>query len=209
LASSGEISLESFFITGTDTGVGKTFVTCALLREAAHQGFTAIGMKPVSAGGQDDVDQLIAASNVCAPHDLINPCGFSSPIAPHLAAASEESHISIPLLCDAYRQLSTRADIVLVEGIGGFLVPLSDKSDTGDLAVALNLPVILVVGLRLGCLNHALLTCEAIRARGLKLAAWVANVANPIDPTFSHTNENIQTLESRITAPRLTLHAVE
>lgn len=196
--------MESFFITGTDTGVGKTFVTCALLREAADQGFTAIGMKPVAAGGQGDVDQLIAASNVCAPQAWVNPYGFQAAIAPHLAAALEGHRIHIPTVCDAYHQLASLADVVLVEGVGGFLVPLSDETDTGDLAVALNLPVILVVGLRLGCLNHALLTVEAIRARGLTLAGWIAN---PIDPTMSYVQENIQMLASKIAAPQL--HALE
>lgn len=206
MASLREISLESFFITGTDTGVGKTFVTCALLRKAARQGFTAIGMKPVAAGGQGDVDQLIAASNICAPHELINPYGFSAVVSPHLAAASTGRAIHIPTLCEAYRQLTALAQIVLVEGVGGFLVPLSNDSDTGDMAVALNLPVILVVGLRLGCLNHALLTCEAIRARGLTLAGWIAN---PVDPAMNNREENIQTLKARITAPQLMHPAVE
>lgn len=197
--------MHGFFVTGTDTGVGKTFATCALLHAARRQGLRALGMKPVAAGvdaegRNDDVERLIAASSVAAPRELVNPHCFAAPVAPHIAAALEGRAIDLATIRRAYDRLSAQADLVLVEGVGGFLAPLSDRHDTGDLAVSLNLPVILVVGLRLGCLNHALLTAEAIRARGLALAGWIANA---IDPAMVCREENIAALAQRLKAPLL------
>jgi dethiobiotin synthetase len=195
----------AWFITGTDTEIGKTFIACALLHALRKQGLQAIGMKPVAAGfnaegKNEDVERLIAASAYQAPRELINPYALRAAVAPHIAAAEEGIHIELPRIVSAFEQLQTSADAVLVEGVGGFCVPLSSTCDTADLAVVLNLPVILVVGMRLGCLNHAQLTQEAIRARGLKLAGWVAN---RIDPEMSHFNENLRALDAYINAPLL------
>ncbi|MDP2809075.1 MAG: dethiobiotin synthase [Rhodocyclaceae bacterium] len=197
--------MHGYFVTGTDTGVGKTFVTCALLHAARAAGLAAVGMKPVAAGvdsqgRNEDVERLIAAGSFAAPRELVNPHCFAAPVAPHIAAAREGRAIDLTAIRDAFERLSAQADLVLVEGVGGFLVPLDGKHDTGDLAVRLNLPVILVVGLRLGCLNHALLTAEAIRARGLALSGWVAN---GIDPAMACREENIAALEERLDAPLL------
>jgi dethiobiotin synthetase len=198
-------SSPAWFITGTDTEVGKTFIACALLHALRNQGRTALGMKPVAAGldvegKNEDVEQLIAASSITAPRQLINPYAFNAAVAPHIAAAEEGITIELAQIVSAFKQLSGLADAVLVEGVGGFCVPLGPVSDTADLAVALDLPVILVVGLRLGCINHALLTEQAIAARGLKLAGWVAN---GIDPAMARVDENLATLKARISAPLL------
>ena len=198
-------SKQAYFLTGTDTEVGKTFTACALLYAARRQGFSTLGMKPVAAGVDErglneDVEQLIAASSVKAPRDLVNPCCFAAPIAPHIAANEEERMIDIDRLLAAFDQLAPQADFIIVEGVGGFRVPLDETVDTADLAQAFDLPVILVVGLRLGCLNHALLTAEAIRARGLGLAGWIAN---RIDPAMERWQENIAALESRLATPLL------
>ena len=197
-----------FFVTGTDTGVGKTLIACALLHALAGAGQRVIGMKPVAAGGtrevegliNDDVRSLRGASNIEAPLALINPYCFAPPIAPHLAAEEAGVTIELPLIARAFAQLAAVADSVIVEGVGGFCVPLNRHEDAADLAQCLGLPVILVVGLRLGCLNHALLTARAIRERGLSLAGWVAN---RIDPTMAVADENITALAERLRAPLL------
>ena len=197
-----------FFITGTDTGVGKTLVACALLRAFAARGHKVVGMKPVAAGAElmngvwinDDVEALIAASNVDAPRNQVNPYGFAPPIAPHIAASEAKKSIEIKLLAECYAALAECADIVVVEGAGGFLAPLNECATFADFACAIHVPVILVVGMRLGCLNHALLTAEAIRARGLTLAGWVAN---HIDPAMARADENVAALQQRLPAPML------
>lgn len=194
-----------FFITGTDTGVGKTLVSCALLHAARQQGRTAIGMKPVAAGTDnsgrnEDVECLNAASSFIAAAELVNPYCFAPPIAPHIAAAEAGRAIDLAVIRTAFEQLTAQADLTLVEGAGGFLVPLGESIDTADLAVHLNLPVILVVGLRLGCINHARLTAAAILERGLTLAGWVAN---SIDPALPRRVENIAALVDRLPAPLL------
>lgn len=202
------ITPRGFFITATDTGVGKTLVACALLHAFAQRGCRAIGMKPVAAGAiesnaglmNDDVALLRAASNVEAPLDIVNPYCFEPPIAPHLAADQAGITIDLAHITSAYTQLAVVADIVIVEGVGGFCVPLNSTEDTADLAQRMDLPVILVVGMRLGCLNHALLTAQAIRAHGLTLAGWVAN---RIDPEMAAAAENITTLTERLAAPLL------
>lgn len=199
---------KAYFITGTDTNVGKTLVACALLRAFAEQGMKAVGMKPVAAGCEEapsglrceDVVSLCAAGNVAAPPHLVNPYALVPPVAPHLAAAQVKVDIRLETIVDAFRQLQDMADVVVVEGVGGFAVPLNELEDTADLAQQLGLPVILVVGLRLGCLSHALLTAEAIRQRGLRLAGWVAN---QIEPDMLFLQENIVTLEHRLAAPLL------
>lgn len=196
------------FVTGTDTDTGKTLITCALLHACRRQGLAAVGMKPLAAGTvlrdgravNDDVEGIVAASGIRADRALVNPYLFSQPIAPHIAAAVENASIDPDRILDCYRQLAAQADVVIVEGVGGFRVPLRDGFDTADLASRLGLPVILVVGLRLGCINHALLTAEGIQARGLVLAGWVAN---QIDPAMRRVEENIAALDALLDAPRL------
>lgn len=197
-----------WFITGTDTGVGKTLVSVALLRSLAPQYGTVVGMKPVAAGTEmvagvmanDDVLALRAASTVAVSPQLDNPVLLPDPLSPHIAAHRAGVTIDIDHIVACYRELASVADAIVVEGAGGFHVPLSDDLTGADLAVALGLPVVLVVGLRLGCLNHALLTAEAIQARGLRLVGWVAN---RLDPSMSATQDNIAWLQHRLGVPLL------
>jgi dethiobiotin synthetase len=197
-----------FFVTGTDTGVGKTLVSCALLHAFARRNLRVVGMKPVAAGARiengrlvnDDVTALSAASTVAAPADAVNPYCFAPPVAPHIAAAEAGVVIEIDRLRKAYITLAGLADCVIVEGAGGFRVPLGRETDIADLAASLALPVVLVVGLRLGCINHALLSAEAISRVGLTLAGWVAN---RIDQHMMNVQENVETLQQRLRAPLL------
>lgn len=200
------------FVTGTDTGVGKTLVSAALLHALAAHYPRVVGMKPIAAGtdwvdgveSNEDVRALRAASTVQVPAALDNPVLLPDPLSPHLAAQRAGVRITVAQLLAAYQTLSAHADAVVVEGAGGFLVPLSDTENGADLARALALPVVLVVGLRLGCLNHALLTAQAIAAAGLTLAGWVAN---QVDPTMLAPTDNIaylqQQLHTRYQAPLL------
>jgi dethiobiotin synthetase len=193
-----------YFVTGTDTGVGKTRVSCALLHAFAAAGKTVVGMKPVAAGCENgtwaDVELLAAASNVSVGREHINPYALVPPIAPHLAANRAGVKIDLEVIRQAYLELRKRADIVILEGAGGFLVPLNDHEDSAALVQALDLPVLLVVGMRLGCINHALLTAHAVRAARLPLAGWVAN---RIDPEMAAFEENILALEPRLGCPLL------
>lgn len=228
----------NYFVTGTDTGVGKTLISCALLHGFAAQGKRVVGMKPVAAGCDDDghnedVLQLRAAGNVAVGYGQINPYCFVPAIAPHLAAQRAGVIIRFSRIATSYHELAAQADVVIVEGAGGLLVPLNEQQDSADLAKELGLPVILVVGMRLGCLNHALLTAEVLAARGLVLAGWVANVLDadgttrrceasgagaPSDRFLPQTadyasnvskaempalQQNIDTLRQRIVAPLL------
>ena len=171
-------------------------------------------MKPVAAGCEmadgvlvnEDVTAFTAASNVAAPVELMNPYRFQPAFAPHIAAELAGESISLQRIRDAYVALATSADRVVVEGAGGFLVPLNDREDFGDLARLLELPVLLVVGMRLGCLNHALLTAEAVQRRGLRLAGWVAN---QLDATMPAVEQNVQTLCKRLDAPLLGIFPFE
>jgi dethiobiotin synthetase len=196
--------MPSYFVTGTDTEIGKTVVTAGLLRAFSRAGRGAIGMKPVAAGIEDgryaDVERHRTAGNRTAPAQLANPYAFEPPIAPHIAASLAGTEIRIERIVGAHRELAALADVVVVEGAGGFMIPLNARETSADLAVALGVPVILVVGMRLGCLNHALLTQEAIRARGLAFAGWVANV---IAPGMPHLARNVETLVARLDAPLL------
>ena len=194
------------FVTGTDTEIGKTLTTSAMLHALVQRGVRACGMKPVAAGADmrdgllhnDDADQLAAAGNVSMLQSLTTPYMLKEPAAPHIAAALEGVRIeSVPILA-AYTELAAASDAVVVEGVGGFCVPLADDFDTADLARQLGLPVVLVVGLRLGCINHALLTAQAIRARGLALAGWVGNT---VDATQPHQADNLTALADRLNAP--------
>jgi len=192
------------FVAGTDTGVGKTRVTTALLRSAAEAGLRAIGMKPVAAGidlgaaANADVVSLMQASSIAAPREDVNPYSFGPPIAPHLAAAAARIAIDLDTIATAYQRLAGGADVVVVEGAGGVLVPIGARTDMLDIAARLRLPVLLVVGMRLGCLNHALLSALAIDARGLRLAGWIAN---RIDPAMLEAHANVDALARRLPAP--------
>ncbi|MGQ0442244.1 MAG: dethiobiotin synthase [Methylophilaceae bacterium] len=194
---------QAFFITGTDTGVGKTQVACQLMRQYAAQGLTVVGMKPIAAGcalvnGEwvnEDVEKLIAASNVTTSRKLMNPYCFNPAIAPHLAAAQVGVEIQIDVIQQAFHQLASLADVVIVEGAGGLLVPLNQQKTIADLVAALDIPMILVVGIKLGCINHTLLTLEAIKARQLKLYGWVAN---QIDPDMLFAQDNIATIATAL-----------
>ncbi len=195
----------AYFVTGTDTGIGKTHITCALLHATRRQGLTAVGMKPIAAGVEadgrnDDVVRLLAASSVQPPLEWVNPYCYDPFIAPHIAAREAERPIDIGVICQAFARLRALAEVVWVEGVGGFRVPLDERIDAADLARILNLPVVLVVGMRLGCLNHALLTAEAVARRGLTLAGWVAN---RIDPEMDRFEANLETLQARLSAPLL------
>jgi dethiobiotin synthetase len=197
-----------FFVTGTDTGVGKTLMTCALLGAFAARGYTCVGMKPVACGAEardgelinHDVEQIRAAGNVVAPRQNVNPYCFAPPIAPHIAAQRASTRIALGRIEESFRLLAALARVVVVEGVGGFRVPLGAGSDTAGLAVRLGLPVVLVVGMRLGCLNHALLAAEAIAARRLRLAGWIAN---HVDREMAAADENLHALQALIDAPLL------
>jgi dethiobiotin synthetase len=195
----------AYFLTGTDTEIGKTFITCALLHRARLDGLRAAGLKPVAAGTDaaglnDDVEAIRAASNVELPRAISNSYCFKPAIAPHIAAAEAQVSIEFGTIKAACNQARQQTDLLIVEGVGGFCVPLGTGCSTADLAVELDLPVILVVGMRLGCINHALLTVEAIASRKLVLAGWVAN---RIDPQMSRFDENLATLKTLIAAPLL------
>ncbi len=196
---------KAFFITGTDTGIGKTYAACKLIHDYVAQGHKVVGMKPVAAGCEfidgewvnEDVLRLTQASNVKAPHELINPYSFTAPIAPHIAAEKAGVEIEIEVIKQAFDQLAKMADIVIVEGAGGFLVPLNNRQSMADLAAALDIPLILVVGMKLGCINHALLTLEAIKARQLDLQGWIAN---QIEPGMVVYDENIAAIVQKMGA---------
>jgi dethiobiotin synthetase len=197
------------FITGTDTGVGKTLAACALIHALVDRGLAVAPMKPVAAGAivhdggwanEDTIALLRAAGRDGARIADANPVLLREPMAPHIAAARERREITLQPILDAYGRLRADASFVVVEGVGGFRVPLSDSLDTADMARAMALPVVLVVGLRLGCLNHALLTADAIRETGLTLAGWIANA---IDPAMAVREENVAALRERLGAPLL------
>jgi dethiobiotin synthetase len=196
------------FITGTDTEVGKTVVARLIVRALAATGVRVAVMKPVAAGSvmtaaglrNEDAIGLMAESNVVMPYATVNPYCLPAPLSPHLAAREVGVTIELPRLQASFAALGAAADYVIVEGAGGWFAPLNEQQFVADLAAALDLPVLLVVGLRLGCLNHALLTVAAIRQRGLILGGWIAN---HIDPGFSRVSDNIATLARHIGVPAL------
>lgn len=198
----------SCFVTGTDTEIGKTLVSSALLHALGQAGVRAAGMKPIAAGTEwqegawhnEDVDRLYAAAPLKLPRELTTPYLLREPASAHIAAALEGVRIELPRILDCYAQARRQAEAVVVEGVGGFRVPINEREDTADLAQQLGLPVVLVVGLRLGCISQALLTAEAIAARGLLLAGWVANT---VDPALGHMAANIEAIAARIAAPLL------
>jgi len=189
------------FVTGTDTGVGKTFAACVLVRAMSAQGLRVMPMKPVAAGSDEDTLALMRAAGLGKELAAeVTPLLLREAIAPHIAAAREGRRVDLAPLQRAYERLAARADFMVVEGVGGFAVPLGASLDTIDLARAFGLPLVLVVGMRLGCLNHALLTQSAILHAGLPLAGWIANA---IDPGMQAADENVEALRERIRAPLL------
>ncbi len=203
------MSPKRFFVTGTDTGVGKTLVTGALLRNAQAHGLRAVGLKPVAAGGtvvdgrfaNEDALLLQRLSSVTLDYADVNPVALEAAIAPHIAAAREGIALNAAALAARVSRIDAQGhDVLVVEGAGGWLVPLNDRETMADLATWLGYPVILVVAMRLGCLNHALLTAAAIEAAGLTLAGWVANCTTP---GMEARDENLRTLETRLPALRL------
>ncbi len=198
--------MKPLFVTGTDTGVGKTRVAGALLRAYAKRGASVAGMKPVASGcaetleglRNDDALALHAASTVRLRYDDVNPYAFAPAIAPHIAAEEDGRVIELAVLEHAYQRLALLAERVVIEGAGGWLTPLGPQITLADFAGLVDADIVLVVGLRLGCLNHALLTAQAIRASGLELAGWVGNA---IDPAFERTEANLAALRRRLAAP--------
>jgi len=198
----------SCFVTGTDTEIGKTLVASALVYLQAQRGYRVAAMKPIAAGTEwrngrwcnDDVDTLAACASVALPQQITTPYLFKAAAAPHIAASLEDVLIDRSHILSCFEQARAQSEAVVVEGVGGFCVPLNDGYDTADMAKDLNLPVILVVGMRLGCINQALLTSEAIAKRGLQLMGWVAN---RVDEQMLYAQENIQAIAQRIHAPLL------
>ena len=200
---------QSYFVIGTDTDAGKTYISCKLIKHFVAQHIATVGMKPIASGCDVDANQKLSnsdarllthASNISADDKLINPYRFLPAIAPHIAAEAVGVEMDSHVILNAFHTLSKLAEVVIVEGAGGFLVPINQSQTLADVAGLLNLPIILVVGMRLGCINHALLTVEAIKARGLVLAGWVAN---QISPDMQSFNENLTTLTRHIDAPYL------
>lgn len=197
-----------FFVTGTDTGCGKTLVTLSLMERLRREGGQVAGMKPVAAGAATTAEGLrnedaLAIQARCSrklPYELINPCCLKEAAAPHLAAATEGREIDITDIVKAAQQLRREVDHLVVEGAGGWRVPLGNQDDMASLARDLDMPVVLVVGLKLGCLNHALLSMESILASGCSLAGWVAN---SLEAEMPFEPGNIATLQKRIPAPLL------
>ena len=202
------MTMRGLFVTGTDTGVGKTLVSCALLHVARAQGLRAVGMKPVASGCEcidgawrnEDALALQAASDPRPDYGDINPFALQHPLAPELAARDAGIDVTLPPILAAHARLQARADVVVVEGVGGWAAPLATHLHQADLVRALDLPVVLVVGLRLGCLNHAYLTQAAIAADGGRFAGWIAT---GIDPDMARADDNVALLSERLRAPCL------
>ncbi|HQS82946.1 MAG TPA: dethiobiotin synthase [Thiobacillus sp.] len=199
------MSARGLFVTGTDTGVGKTRVAVALIHALRAQGLRVAAMKPVAAGHapgelNEDVAALMLATNAAVDLRDVNPYAFAAPVAPHIGAQLAGVRIELDVIAAAYLRLAATADVVVVEGAGGWRVPLNERDDMADLAQRLGLPVVLVVGLRLGCLNHALLTAESIAHRQLPWAGWVGN---HVDPAMACQAENVAALHARLPGPCL------
>ena len=198
----------SLFVTGTDTGCGKTRVSCALLEAMSQAGISAGGMKPVATGAtrtqgllmHDDVKALVAASNVAIPRRYVNPYLYTPACSPDIAAREAKTPVELAVIEEAFRSCQSRADAVIVEGVGGWCVPLGESLWIEDVARLLRLPVLLVVGVRLGCINHAVLSARAIIESGFPLLGWVANV---IDPDTYQLGAVINTISRHLDAPRL------
>jgi dethiobiotin synthetase len=192
-----------WFVTGTDTGIGKSLASATLLHALRARGLRAVGMKPLASGCErtpeglrnEDALLLQAASAPRPDYEDVNPFALPNPLAPELAAADAGIRVTLAPIEAAFARLSSQADAVVVEGVGGWAAPLAADLDQADLARALDLPVVLVVGLRLGCLNHARLTARAIQADGLRLAGWIAN---DIDPAMERADDNFALLQRRL-----------
>ncbi len=199
---------KGYFITGTDTDVGKTFVTVALMRYFKQQGNTVLGMKPVASGcvagesGLRNADALLLQEHASKQidYDVINPYAFVSPVSPHIAASESNQEVEMSVINENFQVLKEQAEIVLVEGVGGWLTPLSQSVDVADLAISFQLPVILVVAIRLGCINHARLSYAAIKASGMTCAGWIANCT---EEGMLKQQENIETIAQKIQSPLL------
>ncbi len=203
------MTAKRIFITGTDTDAGKTYAACALLNSLKQSGLTTLGIKPVASGAIQTADglrsadalALQSAATMPLPYQQINPFVFEEPIAPHLAAQHNSQKLGVKTLMQTCAPaLKQKVDCIVIEGAGGWLVPLNSQETLADFAAALDAEIILVVGMRLGCINHALLTAANIQARGLKFAGWIANC---IDPAMLCLEENIACLQKHITAPLL------
>ena len=200
--------MPGIFITGTDTEIGKTQVACAILNTLNRNNIKTVGMKPVASGAEmidnrlqnEDAIKLIEASSVKFPYEIVNPYVFNTPASPHIAARIDKQQIELDKIISCYNELESQSEFVVVEGVGGWLAPLNMEQTVTDMAQALQLPVVMVVGMRLGCLNHALLTAQRIQQSGLKFAGWIANC---VDKNFPYLEDNIKTLHERIDAPFL------
>lgn len=204
----GPRKCEGYYVTGTDTGVGKTFASVALIHAFRARGKAAVGMKPVAAGcaetsaglRNDDALALQSASEPTPAYELVNPFALPAPTAPQIAASLAGIVVSLPPMIAAYQALSAQANVVVIEGVGGWLAPFADGLEQSQLAAALDLPVILVVGLKLGCLSHARLSERAIRADGLRLAGWIGNA---VEPDFAFSIQYRALLQRELGAPCL------
>lgn len=200
--------VRGYFVTGTDTGIGKTVITLGLMQYLQDRGFAVAGMKPIASGCRptaaglrnEDAVQLQRQASIRLPYELVNPVALAAPVAPHIAARQDGVILSVATIRQSFDAMAAQADRVVVEGVGGWRVPLGERETLADLARALELPVVLVVGMRLGCLNHALLSAEAIARDGLQLAGWVANCLPPLPEALE---ENITALKTRLSAPLL------
>ena len=196
------------FITGTDTDCGKTLIASAVIHAYRRLGLRVVGMKPVASGSamhngvlvNNDVESLTSAANVELPADIVNPYIFEPAISPHFAAADKGVRIEKERILSAFKQCQEAADIVIVEGAGGWRVPLGDGLDIATLAKAMDLPVLMVTGLRLGCINHTLLTFDDIQAKGCQIAGWVANL---IDENYGFIDQTITSIQSEAPAALL------
>jgi dethiobiotin synthetase len=205
----GELGKAGFFVTGTDTEVGKTLISGALITQLKKQHAVVAGFKPVVAGMNliagkmcnEDILALSSVMNYKPEENYLDICPYqlATPAAPHLVAKESHVHLDYELMLNAFEKLREKSDAIVVEGVGGFKVPFHDGKTSADFAQDTGLPIVLVVGMRLGCINHALLTVEAIQSRGLQLAGWVANTIGPM----TLLQENIATLEHLIPAPLL------
>jgi dethiobiotin synthetase len=200
---------QQFFIAGTDTDVGKTYVSLELIRSLVKKGERVGVMKPVSAGCEwvqgewknGDALALMEASNLQQQYAEVNPYAYEQPVSPHIAAKISGRAIDLELIFEAFQKIKSTSDSVLIEGAGGWLTPISESQSMADITRKLNVPVILVVGIKLGCLNHAQLTARSIKEAGVSLAGWVAN---ELDPEMSYLKDNLEMLEGQIDAPLIT-----
>lgn len=198
----------ALFVTGTDTGAGKTFTSTVLLHALRQRGLRAVGMKPVASGSDEtpeglrneDALALQAASEPCPDYALVNPWALREPTAPEIAARLDGVEVTLPPIAAAFAQLQAMADVVLVEGVGGFLAPVNATLDQCELPRVLGLPVLVVVGLKLGCINHARMTCEAVQARGFRVLGWIAS---DVEPTMLFPDEYFEALKAALPLPCL------